>query len=346
MKRMTTLIITCCMSLHLLAQEGISGSVYVSEAGTLYQLLQDAGLMDAEQLSVSGYLNGEDIRILRSRMGGFFWFNIEEPEDGYPARSFTLKSLNLEDAHIVEGGGPYVFMQDEDPTNRDLWPHTANDVLGRQMFHSCFSLRSIILPKDITQIEESCFENCFVKYLRIPESVNFIGLNAFTDCQNYPSGDYPFGDNCLHELILPDNSGLRIASGAFCWCRRLSTVYCLSAVPYEIIPTWTGNAIGFNNGILGTVKLVVPKGSAQLYAAAPGWKEVANIVESDDIVTDAAAKEAEWKLTVIPSTIQAPMEQSGQQSFYTVSGIRHNSRVHGLNIVHDSDGSVRKVFVR
>ena len=244
MKRLSTLVIVCLACYHLSAQEASESYVYVSEAGTLYELLQEEGLMDAEILSVGGYLNGEDIRILRSRMGGYFWLGIDEAEEGYPDRAFSLKHLNLEDAHIVEGGGPYVFMQDENPNNRDLWPHTANDVLGRQMFNLCFSLRSIILPKDIRRIEESCFQDCFITHLRIPESVTYIGEKAFTDCQNYPSGDYPMGDNCLQELILPDNQDLGISSRAFCWCKKLSKVYCLSAQPYQI--KGSGNAIVFN----------------------------------------------------------------------------------------------------
>lgn len=94
--------------------------VTLTEAGTLSGKISDSELTTLTELTVNGPINGSDIQIIRA-MGG------------------TLKTLNLKNANIVEGGNSY-YLTDY---------FTQNDVIGDYMFYAMTALEKIVMPKDV-----------------------------------------------------------------------------------------------------------------------------------------------------------------------------------------------------
>lgn len=97
--------------------------VTLTEAGTLSGKISDSELTTLTELTVNGPINGSDIQIIRA-MGG------------------TLKTLNLKNANIVEGGNSY-YLTDY---------FTQNDVIGDYMFYAMTALEKIVMPKDVWSI--------------------------------------------------------------------------------------------------------------------------------------------------------------------------------------------------
>lgn len=51
--------------------------------------------------------------------------------------------------------------------------------IGREVFHSCDSLKSVSLPDSLEEIGEYAFANCQINELNIPSGVKKIGEDAF-----------------------------------------------------------------------------------------------------------------------------------------------------------------------
>ena len=84
--------------------------------------------------------------------------------------------------------------------------------IGVQAFSRCYSLSSIIIPNSITNISERIFLNChFLSSIIIPNSVTNISGDAFTNCYS------------LSSIIIP-NSVTNISGNAFSSCYSLSSV--------------------------------------------------------------------------------------------------------------------------
>lgn len=58
-------------------------------------------------------------------------------------------------------------------------------------FGFCENLKEIILPKNLTSIEESAFADCGITSITIPESVTYIGKSAFKDCYSLEYASLP-----------------------------------------------------------------------------------------------------------------------------------------------------------
>lgn len=97
--------------------------VTLTEAGTLSGMISNEELNSLTELTVNGPVNGSDIKIIRA-MGG------------------TLKTLNMKNARIVEGGDSY-YLTDK---------FTQNDVIGDYMFFAMTAMEKIVMPKDVWTI--------------------------------------------------------------------------------------------------------------------------------------------------------------------------------------------------
>lgn len=79
--------------------------------------------------------------------------------------------------------------------------------IGQEAFYSCEKLTEVVLPDTVTSIEESGFNSCGMKNIRISSSLKEIGARAFEG-----SG--------LEKIILPD-SVTSMGKAAFRYCRNL-----------------------------------------------------------------------------------------------------------------------------
>ena len=190
-------------------------TVHVTNAGTFYQHISESERYGITQLNVSGDLNGDDIKIIREMAGCDFM-----TKDKY-----SLRTLDLSDANIVQGGGSYL-----DLAGTSFY--TAPDQIGIAMF-GYSQLRSITLPKNTQKIDMlAFFQNENLIHVGLSNGLIVIGSSAFSECSQLESLDIPSTvryinhsafKRCvnLKSIILPD--GLTtLSEDVFMDCRSLS----------------------------------------------------------------------------------------------------------------------------
>lgn len=179
----------------------------VATAGTLSTLISEAEAGTLTEVKISGPLNGTDIRFIREKMAGCEI----KIENTVSWGTGALKSLDLSDATIVEGGDPYFSTY--------YSCSTENNVLGDYSFYGSNTLVSVLLPKSITKIGSSAFDGCSdLTSVIIPNSVTTIGKSAFSSCK-------------LNEIVIPEGVET-IEYGAFAWNSNLESVIIPQSVTY------------------------------------------------------------------------------------------------------------------
>ena len=191
MKLMTTLktvIVTIIMLLSLNIQQTTAITIEVKTAGTLPALIP-YNVSSITELTITGNLNGTDIRLIRQLAGNDY--------NGKTTNG-RLTELDISGAKIISGGETYYA---------DLI--VLDDTLSRYMFKDCTKLSVIKLPDNVAHIGHGVFEGCTgLKRVIIPNSYISIGDDAFRDC------------SALTEIIIPD-SVTTIGERAFLGCRSL-----------------------------------------------------------------------------------------------------------------------------
>lgn len=115
-------------------------AIVLTQAGSLSEAIDEKEKFQFEELSISGPLNGTDMRVIREMLGRDLQGN-----ETYG----KLASLNLSDAKILEGGLSYNFNN-----------YTTTDKITYGLFADCSRLKELYLPNEITIVEENAFKNC------------------------------------------------------------------------------------------------------------------------------------------------------------------------------------------
>lgn len=167
--------------------------VTLTEAGTLSGMISNEELNSLTELTVNGPVNGSDIKIIRA-MGG------------------TLKTLNMKNARIVEGGDSY-YLTDK---------FTQNDVIGDYMFYAMTAMEKIVMPKDVWTIGSWNDNNPWnadkTKLSGRPASYN----SSYNDNDNFGCASFYQCVN-LREIEFPTTL-IYICSKAFGNCVKLTSV--------------------------------------------------------------------------------------------------------------------------
>ncbi len=108
---------------------------HVATAGTLSNLIDEADKYQITGLTLTGYLNGDDILYIREMAGSGI--------QGQPTEG-NLQILDISGASIVAGGGMYL----DNPDVGQMY--TNNNELGAVMFGLCRKLEKITLPSNLT----------------------------------------------------------------------------------------------------------------------------------------------------------------------------------------------------
>ena len=128
-------------------------AVSVSRPGDLEDILNDTSFEDGN-IILSGTMNGDDFKFLRRLI------------------STTIKNLNIANVSIVEGGDSY-----------DGSRFTKKDVVSTGLFADCYSLVSVILPNEVTEIERNAFSGSqSLESIHIPANVAI--LKPSSDCKS------------------------------------------------------------------------------------------------------------------------------------------------------------------
>lgn len=151
-------------------------------------------------------------------------------------------------------------------------------------FKDCSSLKTITIPKDVSEMGSYVFSNCTsLTSVEMPLTVTRIGNQAFYRCtalvrQDIPSNVTEIGSEafcgCSRLIDLTIPSGIKsIGERAFKDCDALTTLYALGASPIAI----TSNT--FEN--VNKCTLYVPQGSRQEYWLKDGWGDLNRVAEFD-----------------------------------------------------------------
>jgi len=180
--------------------EEVKLTIHVDSAGSLPSLIDSSLMYQVTDLTLSGNLNGTDLRFIRG-MAGFNWFGDSTPG--------ILSKLDMKDVTIHASDMPYRIDVFDDWTSHS---YTEDNKIGDAMFSDFSNITSIILPTSVNAIGNNSFTNCSgLKYIELPDAIKSIGINAFKNC------------SALDSIILPDS--LRLLSyAAFQGCTGLKTV--------------------------------------------------------------------------------------------------------------------------
>ncbi|MBO7067718.1 MAG: leucine-rich repeat protein [Bacteroidaceae bacterium] len=140
--------IVCLVSTSVSSKTEIN----VETAGTLSSLLTST----EKELKVTGFINGTDIKYIRSLV-----------------TAGTVISLDWSEVRIVSGGEAYYGSYT-----------TENDIIGEQMFYQCSKLQEMVLPATVSVIKSNAFANSGLQAIDIPNSVRSIGEDAFAYCNS------------------------------------------------------------------------------------------------------------------------------------------------------------------
>ena len=161
--------------------------VTVTEPGTLGDALEFTVDMDAfddvgriggdiisiNALKIIGPINGKDIAVLRM-LGG------REEEDCDVVSLARMTYLDLYDATICTDPNKICFNRDgiNDYVEED-------NVIPEHMFWRLDKLQTVILPKNVTKIDDNAFYDCLnIQNIIVGDATTEIGNNAFGECPN------------------------------------------------------------------------------------------------------------------------------------------------------------------
>lgn len=185
-EKLFVIVVTLFLSISLKAE--LKVSVEVQTPGSLSQLIASSKKNEITHLTVKGKVNGSDIGFIRSMAGKgqLYW----ESAKG------SLEFLDMAEAQIVSGGDFYAYEHyfsrsvGWNYTNKKFY--TKDNIVSNYMFDDCYKLRTLILPKTVTQIEYSAFFTSTLKSLTLPDNLEVFNAKI-------PS-EY------LEEIIISENN--------------------------------------------------------------------------------------------------------------------------------------------
>ncbi|MDL2247132.1 leucine-rich repeat domain-containing protein [Bacteroides sp. OttesenSCG-928-J23] len=194
-------------------------TLHVEKAGTLSSLIPSNKKYEITDLTLTGDLNGTDIRLTRDMAGKDYR---DYNTDG------KLVNLDLSGANIVKGGDYYY-----EAYNQRYY--TLDNSISSRMFANCTKIETVIPPSSVTSIGDSAFSYCSgLTTVTIPNGVTSIGGFAFSGCSGLTTVTIPNGVTSIGRRTFLSCSGLTsitlpngvtsIGSDAFNGCLGLTSI--------------------------------------------------------------------------------------------------------------------------
>lgn len=285
------LISICLLALNFtlgLASEPVF--VEVQSAGSLSSLIEDSQKNQITDLTITGNLNGTDIRFIREMAGRDVEGNETEG---------TLSVLDLSGATIVSGGDYYYKQYFEYKTSDNeigenmfidcglssiVMPDNIT-VIGTGAFKGCANLVSASISEKVTNIKSSAFEGCSqLESVVFPQNITELGSLSFKGCKALKTFTFPkvtsladeilSGCDALVSVTIPETV-TAVGSLAFAGCIKLSEIHVAASLPPDIGWSWQP----FQNVDKSTCKLFIPAGSLAAYSSAKEWMDFTNKIE-------------------------------------------------------------------
>lgn len=223
------------------------------------------------------------------------------------------------------------------------------ELIGSATFRDCYQLAEINIPTTVKRINSEAFRSCqSVKKLFIPKAVNYIETSAFEGLtleelvvedgdEEVTVESWPFHSTSTQTIYmgrpLPLNSKfnkdetktLILGPNLNKWYDSytgtgITKVVSKIADPSQLAPT-------FDNITYLNAKLIVPKGTLELYKADENWKKFINISEDD----------SETGIDTPKTMVNGENLQS-----FSLKGIRINGNSKGISIVREN-GKTKKI---
>lgn len=226
--------------------------ITLEQPGTLSDFISTSEKYKITDLTIVGPLNGYDLRLLRDMCG----LN----ENNSPTNG-KLVILDLKEAVFVSGGPWYAnaYQKYEYTSDAPIMPPYS--------FAWMRKLRKIRFPKYCTQLTNNSILQCqSLELMSIPPGVTTLDRYSL-------NGGYD--DMPMSVLVLP--SSMKNFDAEIYNCGNLTDIYCYAVEP----PSVKISYFGYTNVTKGT--LYVPKGSAESYWRAEGWREFKDIKDILDV---------------------------------------------------------------
>lgn len=230
--------------------------VFVESAGNLKNQIPADEKNNITNLVVFGNINSVDIRFIRemARIPYYSWN--DKLEEG------SLEYLDLSNATIVEDRNYnyYGYVEwSEDDGYHSKSCRTESNVIGAAMFYGSPTLKTIILPNNVTIIDMYAFRNCSrLESVVLPKSLSFIDYEAFNNCP------------LLSTFVIPESID-SLGTNAL---RGFDEIYANSLTPIKIL----GSSLISEDGLV-----IVPAEALQTYRSAENWKQFAGQIMPDNL---------------------------------------------------------------
>lgn len=263
--------------------------IILTEPGTLSDFIPDSKKYSITDLTLVGPLNGADLRLLRDMAGS---------DCNHKQTPGKLEVIDLKDAFFVEGGPWYLT------EGSDNYHYTENTpMLPEYLFAWSKQIKKIRFPKYATLVSRKWTLQCDnLEELAIPPGCTTI---------DYSCLEAGYGEMPIYSLSLP--SSIEAFKAYIYRCPNLTDIYCYAVVPPVISSPSPLKHTNISNGTL-----YVPKGTAQAYWRAEGWRSFKDIKETLDIFHPLTIRvEPNGKVKFRGETIYQsyPVWYSGVQTF-------------------------------
>lgn len=228
--------------------------ITLEQPGTLADFISTSDKYSITNLTIVGPLNGYDLRLLRDMCG------LDEYNSSTNGK---LVILDLKDAVFVSGGPWYVKAWNN-------YEYTSDSpIMPPYSFAWMRNLKKIRFPKYCTELTNGSLLQCqSLELISIPPGVTTL------DDYSLNSG---YGIMPMTVLTLP--SSIKNFDVNIYRCDNLTDVYCYATEPPSVKrPSSFSSETNITKGTL-----YVPKGCAESYWRAEGWRAFKNIKETLDI---------------------------------------------------------------
>ena len=161
----------------------VSVNITLTSPGTLPTYLGSSKIYDITHLTVSGPINGTDMRLIKKLAGCTVFPANHEYCDGkgyesfYSSETGKLKYLDLSNAQIVSGGKCFAIEKYHyNGSNYDTDSHykTVDNTINEYMFTDCYKLETLILPATVTTIQKYAFMDTSLEIIELPAALSII----------------------------------------------------------------------------------------------------------------------------------------------------------------------------
>ena len=181
--------------------------------------------------------------------------------------------------------------------------------IGSFTFYQCRCISSLSIPSTVRSIGSSSFEDCTnLTSLTLSEGLQSIGGSSFEGCTG------------LQTLIIP-STVVSISVNAFRNCKGVKDVYCHA----ETVPDTDSNAFDATPTEKST--LYVPANSVEAYRTTWPWSDFKEIV-------------------ALTTSVEPIKFENGIYEIHSLGGDKLQNPSKGINIIKNSDGTIKKVLIK